>query len=239
MELYILTFMIFLSFMTIIIKCIITKNKKSSINESFNKKCIYDINNYIELKYLDDHLKNNLESIQKESIDALNNKPLLKHKRKQGIWSGNNGKKYIDGLKEGWIYGWTEKNDWLNYPIIHNGKFINNVELLLPILCKYLKNIDHCIYIAGLSVLKGGGKIQTHTDDDQTYELGSLTYHFNIVCPTNNKSIITVDNDEIIQKNGNSLLFDAGCKHSVYNDSDEYRIILFIDFKYEHSFSNK
>lgn len=210
------------------------------LHRLYSKKAIHDHNKYSELTYLVNNLNNNLSVIQKESINVLNNKPKLLERRKEGEWSGNKGDKYAEKLKDkdGWIYGWTEDDNWLNYPIMYDGKLFSYAKKSLPNLCKYIKDISHCIHVAGLSVLKPNGRIKEHTDDEQTYDKGTLNFHYNIYAtgnPTKGQSIITINNDKIIQKTGNALLFDAGNLHSVHNNSSDYRIILFIDFRHINS----
>ena len=143
-------------------------------------------------------------------------------RRKAGQWEDD---KYAEKIKDGWIHGWTEDDNWINYPIMYKGKLFPYAEKSLPTLCKYI-NINS-VYIAGLSVLKPNGVIREHFDD---YD-NSLTFHYNILCPTKGESIITIDGEKVIQKAGEALLFDAGELHSVVNSSNEHRIILFIDYR--------
>jgi hypothetical protein len=226
--------LVIIIFFILYYECIIHNDNNQNIVE---KKVIYDPNEYPELKHLIKNMKSDLSTIQQESIDTLQKKPQFLERRKEGVWVGDASKEYVEKLKnmDGWIHGWTKDDDWLNYPIMYDGELFEYAKKSLPTLCKHLQKISHCVYIAGLSVLKPKGRIHAHTDDDQTYDKGTLNYHFNINCPKQGQSIITIDNNNIIQKTGNSLLFDAGNTHSVYNNSSENRIILFMDFRHAKS----
>jgi hypothetical protein len=221
--------LIIISLLTLVVIWYITRESNSAI---------YDYNRYPELRILSAKLKANLSKIQKESVSVLLEKPILNQKREEGTWIGEDAEKYVVTLKnqDAWILGWTQDDDWLNYPIMHDGEFFNYALKSLPTLCYYLNTVKNQVHIAGLSVLKPYGKIRPHIDSDQTYDKGLLNYHFNILCPEDtHKSILTINGKEIVQKTGNAILFDAGYKHSVDNKSDEYRIILFLDFKHAKS----
>ena len=209
------------------------------MNEFLDKdNGIYNHNYYPELRRLHFVLKNNIVKVQKESIDTLLNKPKTLQRRSENQWIGDAGDNYAKSLKnnDAWIHGWTNDDDWLNYPILYNGEFYKYALKSLPTLCLYLSEIKDCVHVAGLSVLRPHGKIRPHSDVDQTYVKGLLNYHFNIKCPDKDKkSILTINNKDIVQETGNSIMFDAGYLHSVDNKADDYRIILFLDFKHPKS----
>jgi hypothetical protein len=200
---------------------------------------LHDIKNYNKLNMLTDTLKTNIHKIQKESMDVFNKKTEHIIKRENGIWKGQKAKKFAETIKNKniytWITGWSGDHNWLNYPIIYDYNFLPNVKNIMPNLCKYLDNIKSEIFVCGLSVMAPYSKIKEHVDSNVTFSKGSLVYHFNILCPDishdTNESIITINNKKIIQETGNALLFDSEYPHSVNNNSNMYRIILYMDFR--------
>lgn len=60
---------------------------------------------------------------------------------------------------------------------------------------------------------------------------GVLRYHLGLVIPKpNTQCRIRVDTDVRSWTEGESLVFDDSYPHEVWNDSDEYRVVLFVDF---------
>lgn len=216
------------------------------INEKIiQKKHIQSIELFPYLKKIHKKLNDNLKQIQEECfkvINKINNQNLNDtFKRKNGHWSDDVAKNYINKLNEKnkWIYGWTQKNDWVNYTILYDKQIMNDIKDKLPTIYKIIEPYKNKFNVVGLSLLKPHGEIPYHYDVDTNLENNRMVYHFNIYCPNdyNNKgkSILKVYKNyntptSIEQKTGNCILFDASYYHSVVNDNPDYRLILYTDF---------
>lgn len=141
-------------------------------------------------------------------------------------------KQYIDEeiIKnvDRWVIGWTGDPKWLNYGIVYNGKYLNNT-LFSHKIIKIIENIEkRKIYMAGFSLLKSNGTIDTHTDEDFIDDKIDNVWHFGIDVPDN--CSIIVNNQEIKEENGKLITFKDGYPHSAFNKSNKDRMILYIKF---------
>lgn len=110
---------------------------------------------------------------------------------------------------------------------------------LAPFTTGLIEN-DSQIKCAMFSILDGRKKIPPHRGP----YAGSLRYHLGLACDS--KAFIKIDNQVYTWKNGESVLFDDTYMHEVENNSDEMRIILFMDilrpipkpFQYVHEWIN-
>jgi ornithine lipid ester-linked acyl 2-hydroxylase len=60
---------------------------------------------------------------------------------------------------------------------------------------------------------------------------GVLRYHLGLIIPGNETNCrIRVGNDVRCWKEGKSLIFDDSNEHEVWNETDSYRVVLFVDF---------
>ncbi len=101
----------------------------------------------------------------------------------------------------------------------------------LPKTLELLKTSIPYINAAGFSRLMPRANIPEHTDDTGII-FGSLGYHLGLQVPmAENCCGFTVGGDTRYEKDGHDLIFDATNVHSAYNNSDEERTILYIDFK--------
>jgi beta-hydroxylase len=81
---------------------------------------------------------------------------------------------------------------------------------------------------AMFSILEPGKHIPPHRGPFS----GVLRYHLGLHIPNPPESTrIRVDNDTRFWQEGKSLLFDDTFEHEVWNDSDDYRAVLFLDVK--------
>ena len=60
---------------------------------------------------------------------------------------------------------------------------------------------------------------------------GILRYHLGLIIPKNGFCFISVDGETYDWKEGEGVLFDETYKHFVINDTNYYRVILFLDVK--------
>jgi aspartyl/asparaginyl beta-hydroxylase (cupin superfamily) len=80
---------------------------------------------------------------------------------------------------------------------------------------------------AMFSILGPGKHIPPHRGPYK----GVLRYHLGLIIPKPDGSCrIRVGNDVRAWKEGKSLIFDDSHEHEVWNDSDSYRVVLFVNF---------
>lgn len=92
-----------------------------------------------------------------------------------------------------------------------------------------ISNIPGCT-LAMFSVLHPGKVIPQHTGPYK----GVLRYHLALITPKDHtKCQILVNNISYNWKEGHDVLFDDTFKHSVKNESNETRVVLFLDIKKE------
>ena len=75
------------------------------------------------------------------------------------------------------------------------------------------------------SILEPGLSIPEHTGKLS----GLFRYHLALEVPEKGDCFITIDRRHYYWKKGEGILFDDTFLHSVTNDSEEYRIVLFLD----------
>jgi len=206
----------------------------------YKNRIRYNIEEFPRLVKLNEALKADLESIQKECISVLSGIDKIAFKRVAGNWTNKTAHEYVKKLEDNnsWIQGWTADDDWLNYLIVYNRRFMPDADEKFPVLYKLIKPHLDYFNVIGLSLLRPGGKLPVHVDPDTTFEKNRLVYHFNIYCPNDyndgGKSNLYIYRgifkETIEQKTGNHLVFDSGYKHSVDNNNPENRLILYTDF---------
>jgi aspartate beta-hydroxylase/beta-hydroxylase len=82
------------------------------------------------------------------------------------------------------------------------------------------------LYQAFFSILDPGKSIPAHCG---TY-LGYLRYHLPLRVPKNNPPSMRVRDQHHTWQEGRSILFDDSLEHEVYNQSDDLRVVLIVDF---------
>jgi beta-hydroxylase len=75
------------------------------------------------------------------------------------------------------------------------------------------------------AMLPPGGKLGEHRDPFA----GSLRYHLGLITPNSDDCRIYVDGEAYAWRDGQDIVFDETYIHSVRNDTDQVRIILFCD----------
>jgi len=194
-------------------------------------------------------LQKNWKIIQEEAMEIMKNSPKLNISRKIEDW--HDSKLYFNSIKNkhGWIRSWNYDSEtklesdkgnyeWLNYGLYYFGEKFNENIKQCPRTIKILDNISTHINICGFSWMYGGCILQPHTDITGL-STGSLAMHLGLIIPIPKntcKLIIKNSNNDYIymnEKNGKIIVFDATWEHYAYNQSNEDRIILYIDFKIE------
>lgn len=142
--------------------------------------------------------------------------------RKEAIhvkYSENIGKKYITAVSGMWK-GW----DTSNIRLFGNDNKKNMDKC--PILKSIIKN-DSSVETAFFSLLEPGKRIPKHSGP----YAGILRYHLGLKIPKEGDVFINLNNKKYSWVEGEGVLFDETYPHYVHNDSEEDRIILFIDIK--------
>ena len=180
------------------------------------------------------HIKQ-LKDSWKVIRDELDNLPMnvfISDKpRPTGEWQGSPivqkiVNDYSDG-KFGWLKGGQEhvQEEWISWPLIWNGKMVYGNSVKCPKTVNLLSRIDG-IEVAGFSLMKGGVRLTEHLDvvgEDYKY-----TYHLGLKCPMGSILHHSVQGD-IVEENGKHILMDARQRHWAENQSNEDRIILYVE----------
>jgi len=111
------------------------------------------------------------------------------------------------------------------YLKVYSGWFPENCTLC-PKTYRLFKNMNNVTAIM-FSIMEPGNKIPPHKGELK----GVLRYQLPLMVPTSGKCTITVAGQSLDYRLGESLLFDDNLLHSVENNSNEYRIVLFLDIQ--------
>ena len=95
-----------------------------------------------------------------------------------------------------------------------------------PQTCRLLKDMPE-VSTAMFSILEPGVNIPEHTGKFS----GIYRYHLALAVPQNGECYITVNGVTYYWKQGEGILFNDTYLHYVKNNSNEYRIVLFLDIK--------
>jgi ornithine lipid ester-linked acyl 2-hydroxylase len=119
------------------------------------------------------------------------------------------------------------ENKWKTFIFCVYGKYIEKNCRLCPITSSAIKEIPG-IKGAMFSILEP----HTHLSRHRGPYKGVLRCHLAIVVPQNEKlCAIEVNGETRYWKEGKTLVFDDSFEHEAWNDSDEVRVVLFIDFE--------
>ncbi len=107
----------------------------------------------------------------------------------------------------------------------YDGYFAHNCKQF-PKTVALLKDID-CISTAMFSILEPHVHIPPHTGKLS----GLWRYHLALSVPTSPECFIIIHEEKYNWKQGEGILFNDTYLHSVANNTEEYRIVLFLDIK--------
>lgn len=120
----------------------------------------------------------------------------------------------------------VNKNEWKFIPLYAYGIPVTSYLPFFPVTAKCLQSIPDYTTVF-FSILMPKTKIKSHRG---AYK-GFLRYHLGIRIPENNKICgINISNEVYHWENGKSVVFDDTFEHFAWNDSNEYRTVLYIDF---------
>jgi aspartyl/asparaginyl beta-hydroxylase (cupin superfamily) len=161
----------------------------------------------------DEILRNNYKLIKDEALLLYNNKnKLLNMKDLSNTAFGN-----ID----------SEENLWKVYVLKWYDKISDKARRECPNTCKLIDQCDD-VYVVMFSIIEPGKYIPPHKGPSTL----CLRYHLGLSIPQDkNNCFITVNNEKFIWEEGKSFIFDDTYEHSVINNTNEPRIILFVDIK--------
>ncbi len=117
----------------------------------------------------------------------------------------------------------TDKWRTLNL-IVYNNVVWENANLC-PKLLQTLMRMK-CVQTALLSFMLPGANVPPHSDP----ATGVLRYHMAFIVPKEReKCFMILNGNRYVWSEGESLVFDTVYEHSVINESDECRVVLFLD----------
>lgn len=122
-----------------------------------------------------------------------------------------------------------ENENWIMYPLYYKWKPLDFEEYAHESI-KILKEVD--VVNAGFSLFKKNTKTHLHSGNT----LHTYRSHLGLDVPKN--CGFKCKNKDLSITNGEINLFDALDIHEAWNDSDENRIILLVDFLKENSIKN-
>lgn len=175
----------------------------------------------MNLKLLHEHWK----VFQKEGITQVKKAPVLKITRSKAVDSSLSLDNY------GWVRGWTNDDNWLNYGLIYNYQYVSknckkcsqSFEIL-----KKLINVEK-VFMLGFSLLKKGGEIPLHTDENDGTDNYDV-FHLTLSAPSEGCELHIADKIMYHQE-GQLLRFKDFFLHSAINKSNQDRLVLYIKLK--------
>jgi beta-hydroxylase len=116
------------------------------------------------------------------------------------------------------------KRGWKRFYLKWYGDFMPSAKDLCPKTVELVQSIPS-VNAALFAMLPGRSKLGAHRDPFA----GSLRYHLGLKTPNSDQCRIYIDGDPYAWRDGHAIMFDETYIHSVNNDTDDVRIILFCD----------
>jgi aspartyl/asparaginyl beta-hydroxylase (cupin superfamily) len=121
----------------------------------------------------------------------------------------------------------TAGDDWRVFLLIGYGKQIPLNAMQCKTTMSLLKNVTG-LQSAMFSILKPGAVIKPHRGPYN----GLLRYHLGLIIPEAYSDCgIRIDKTIYNWQKGQSIVFDDSFEHEVWNNTAQYRVVLFIDFE--------
>ena len=179
-----------------------------AFTKPFARKPIMDIEDFPELKKLQNHWKE-----IREEVLALKENGYFEQT------SNKDSSAYYDlGFRTFYKYGWSK------FYVTWYGHSLNSAKKLCPNTVEILNSISS-VNGAMFSLLPVGSKLTRHLDPLAS----SLRLHISLDTPGVPNCSINVDGVDYIWKDGDAFLFDETYIHHAKNDSSEDRLILMCD----------
>jgi beta-hydroxylase len=116
------------------------------------------------------------------------------------------------------------KRGWKRFYLKWYGDFFPSAMDLCPRTVELVKSIPS-VNAALFTLMPGKSKLGEHRDPFA----GSIRYHLGLMTPNSDECRIYIDGTPYSWRDGQAILFDETYIHSVNNDTDQDRIILFCD----------
>jgi beta-hydroxylase len=103
-----------------------------------------------------------------------------------------------------------------------------------PVTCSIINKIPRC-RLSMFSILEPNKKIPKHKGSSKCV----LRYHLGLIIPKDYENCsITINNERRVWEEGKDIIFDDTFEHFVENNTNEQRVVLFLDIqkKYNHIF---
>lgn len=173
-------------------------------------------------------------TIIRDEVLNLSTDLIQEEARHQEDWYGSDKLQELSELhqkKSGWIKSWSGQDKWINYGLVYNGQILEANVKNCPQTNELLKEVLPYIRVAGFSKMLPGCILPPHRDACGL-KYGSLAYHLGLSIPGSDACFLISENEKIgkvIEKNGQSFMFDPTYVHYAENQSDESRYILYMD----------
>lgn len=118
-----------------------------------------------------------------------------------------------------------KKLGWKRFHMKWYGDFLPSALERCPKTIEIMRAIPE-LNSAAFTLLPPGKKLGRHRDPFAS----SLRYHLGLVCPKADGCSIWVDGEKYTWKDGEDIVFDETYVHWAENETDEPRLILFVDF---------
>ncbi|HUB26355.1 MAG TPA: aspartyl/asparaginyl beta-hydroxylase domain-containing protein [Tepidisphaeraceae bacterium] len=116
------------------------------------------------------------------------------------------------------------KRGWKRFYLKWYDDFLPSAKEICPKTVALVESIPS-VHAALFALLPGNSKLGEHRDPFA----GSLRYHLGLITPNSDDCRIFVDGTPYAWRDGQAVLFDETYIHSVKNDTDKDRLILFCD----------
>ena len=116
------------------------------------------------------------------------------------------------------------KRGWRRFYLKWYDDFLPSAKEICPKTVELVQSIPS-VHAALFALLPGKSKLGEHRDPFA----GSLRYHLGLITPNSDDCRIYVDGTPYAWRDGQDVLFDETFIHSVTNDTDHDRLILFCD----------
>ncbi|MBE1284946.1 MAG: lipid A hydroxylase LpxO [Rhodobacteraceae bacterium] len=118
------------------------------------------------------------------------------------------------------------KTGWTRFYLKWYGASLGSAKELCPITTQMVEQIPS-IKGAMFTALPPGARLVRHRDPFA----GSLRYHMGLNTPNDDKCFIDVDGTQYSWRDGEVVMFDETYIHYAENETDQNRIVLFLDIK--------
>lgn len=118
------------------------------------------------------------------------------------------------------------RTGWKRFYLSWYGGPVKSAEQLCPRTTELLRRLPQ-VKGAMFAMLPPGAKLVKHRDP----YAGSLRYHLGLVTPNDDDCYISVDGERYSWRDGEAVMFDETFIHYARNQTDQNRIILFLDVR--------